>query len=258
MAAIKILDHGYVEVVESWGSDQAIIEAARMSTQKGFLGWGPECVECRCNTYDKKFKAGDRCPACGMTLVHGDEKLLAFLWDNGHATPFEFAGLVIEVRAPIIVFREWHRHRTQSYNEASARYAALPAIDYLPTVDRVMRKGAGKNKQAMAKPGATELTPDVAQNWLFDLERWREHGEHLYQHGLAAGVPKELARLAMSVGRYSTMRAHANLRNWLAFVKLRDDENAMVEIQLYAKAVGTILEEKFPRSWGLFQKGRGR
>ena len=108
---VELLDHGYLSLVETWGSDERIVEAARMSTGKGFLGWG---------TAD----------------APGDEKLLKFLSDNAHATPFEMAGLIVEVQAPIMVFREWHRHRTQSYNEMSARYTPLPDVNYLPSVER--------------------------------------------------------------------------------------------------------------------------
>src|SRR3990167_11190088 len=107
---MKILDHGYVELVTPnglWGSDEAIIEAARMSTGKGFQGWGPIDV------YRDGTKVGEK---------SGDEKLLAYLWDNKHNTPFEMAGMVIEVKAPIFVFREWRRHRAQSSKEMSARY----------------------------------------------------------------------------------------------------------------------------------------
>ena len=81
---IPILDHGYLKLIEHWGSDERIIESARMSTNKGFLGWG---------TGDKP----------------GDEKLLRYLYEHKHMTPFEMAGLIIEVKAPIMVFREWHR-----------------------------------------------------------------------------------------------------------------------------------------------------
>lgn len=101
---IKVLDHGYVKHIESWGNGEAgtsfavarsvldprydfecgIIEAARQSTQGSFRGW------------------------------ETDEKLLKYIFNNNHSTPFEFSGMVIEVQAPIFVFREWHRHRTQS------------------------------------------------------------------------------------------------------------------------------------------------
>ena len=106
---IDVLDHGFVRLVESWGSGDLHIEAARQSTQGSFRGWDQ------------------------------DAKLLRYLHQNKHSTPFEFAGMVIEVRAPIFVFREWHRHRTQSYNEMSARYA--------PPIERLMRN-ANQNKQA--------------------------------------------------------------------------------------------------------------
>lgn len=86
----KVLDHGYVRFIESYGSDQAVIEDARMSTNKGFLGWDP------------------------VPGVHnGDLKLLKYLYDHKHLTPFEGSGMKIEIVAPIFVFREWHRHRTQ-------------------------------------------------------------------------------------------------------------------------------------------------
>ncbi len=226
-----ILDHGYLEVIEHWGSDERIVEAARMSTQKGFLGWG-----------DNK--------------APGDEKLLRYLMQNRHETPFEMAGMVIEVQAPIMVFREWHRHRTQSYNEMSARYSPLPALDYLPTAERCLIIN-GANKQANAVVGAAELTHETALVWLEKLAAYYAQGEALYQEGLSAGVPKELARLPLTVGRFSRMRASANLRNWLAFLTLRSDvlpsgKAAQWEIRQYTNAVAVAIAERFPRTYELF------
>jgi thymidylate synthase (FAD) len=240
----KILDHGYVELVESWGSDQAIVEAARMSTGKGFLGWGGGACP------DTPHDAECRCKGTG-TLPAGDEKLLRYLYENAHATPFEFGGLVIEVQAPIFVFREWHRHRTQSYNEMSARYVPLPAFDYVPTVERCL-VGGGGNRQAGTVAGAEQLTTEGAEAWRAELEKFYICAESLYQQGLASGIPKELARLVLPVGRYSKMRASANLRNWLGFLTLRMAPNAQAEIREYAKAVGQIVAERFPRTWELF------
>jgi thymidylate synthase (FAD) len=99
---------------------------------------------------------------------HGDEKLLAFLWDNKHATPFEMAGAIIEVQAPIFVFREWHRHRTQSYNEMSARYTPLPDVNYIPTVERLLMNSK-TNKQAGTVRGAAEMTQQNAEIYLQQL-----------------------------------------------------------------------------------------
>lgn len=234
---IDVLDHGYVRHVESWGKGDAgldadfevqdnecgIIEAARQSTQGSFRGWDL------------------------------DAKLLKFMYDHKHSTPFEFAGMVIEVQAPIFIFREWHRHRTQSYNEMSARYAPLPNINYLPTWDRC-HDGASANKQAQ---GVAKFDPANANVWLCDLDDFYLLAERLYQQGLSAGIPKEIARLCLPVGRYSRMRASANLRNWLAFLTLRMDPQAQWEIRQFANAVGKIISREFPRTWELFAEEKG-
>lgn len=247
----NILDHGYVSLVESWGSDERIIEAARMSTGKGFLGWGPKH-----RLYCTPGMGGnfDDC-SCDMGEP-GDEKLLRYLYDNNHATPFEMAGMVIEVQAPIFVFREWHRHRTQSYNELSARYTPLPDLNYVPSIERLMIGSDGKNKQAGAIAGAGALTVEQAERFRERLSVVYEGQQSLYEDALAAGVPKELARIHLPVGRYSRMRASANLRNWLAFLTLRMAPNAQWEIRQYANAVGDLVAERFPRTWSLFVEGR--
>lgn len=227
-----VLDHGYVKLVETWGSDERIIEAARMSTNKGFQGWGPH--------EDGKL---------------GDEKLLRYLWEHRHATPFEMAGAVIEVQLPIFVAREWHRHRTQSYNEMSARYTPLPSFSYIPTTERLLEHISGENKQAGVIPGALTLTPQNAERFQARLRDFYNAAEVLYQEALHAGVPKELARLVIPVGRYTRMRASANLRNWFAFLSLRLPSNAQKEIRVYAEVMTGILRAAFPRSVALFEEG---
>jgi thymidylate synthase (FAD) len=242
-----VLDHGYVELIDEWGSDEGIIEAARMSTGKGFLGWGPKhrdgCVQ---NT--------DGTCSCGQHTA-GDEKLLRFLYENKHSTPFEMAGLTLEIQAPIFVFREWHRHRTQSYSEMSARYTPLPDVNYVPTVGRLMINSK-VNKQAGTIKGAEELTEINAKNFQYGLLTIYTEAEKLYQEALRCGVPKELARVHLPVGRYSRMRASANLRNWLAFLTLRMAPGAQWEIRQYANVVGTLIEEAFPRTWQLFAESK--
>lgn len=225
----KVLDHGYIGLVEHWGSDEKIIEAARQSTQKGFQGWGDE-------------------------MQSGDEKLLKYLWTNHHATPFEFAGAIFEVQAPIFVFREWHRHRTQSFSEMSARYAPLPDFAYVPTVDRLVANSRQQNKQAGTVDGAETLTEDGAINYRDHLRGFYEFAEGNYREALRMGVPKELARLVLPVGRYSRMRASANLRNWMAFLTLREAPTAQQEIREYATALHQILKGCFPRTMELFER----
>lgn len=248
---VDLLDHGFLNLVEAWGSDERIIEAARMSTGKGFKGWGPCEADHSCVRGGKDLSDSDQCAACHQGP--GDEKLLRYLYENKHSTPFEVCGLTIEVQAPIFVFREWHRHRTQSFSEASARYSPLPDVNYIPTVERLLSKG-GANKQA-GGTGA-ELTEVNAERFRKQLAKMYAEDEELYQNALNAGVPKELARIHLPVGRYSRMRASANLRNWLGFLTLRMAPAAQYEIRVFAGALGGIIAEKFPRTWALFEEGR--
>lgn len=234
-----VLDHGYVRFVEAWGTGDAglrfgvpedfecgIVEAARQSTQGSFRGW------------------------------EKDAKLLEHLYSHKHSTPFEFAGMVLEVQAPIMVFREWHRHRTQSYNEMSARYAALPDLYYVPDLERVMlANSATTNKQAQNATGQV-LDEDDAKLWLNELIAAYDVVERCYQRGLRIGIPKEIARLPMSVGHYTRMRCSANLRNWLAFLTLRMDPAAQLEIREYAGAVAGIISDRFPQTYRLFGEYR--
>jgi thymidylate synthase (FAD) len=260
---IKVLDHGYIGLVEHWGSDEGIIEAARMSTDKGFQGWGPttECNVCRKpSEFIDKANYQDICdnPDCAgfYTLTRpGDEKLLAYLYRNKHATPFEMAGMTIEIQAPIFVFREWHRHRTQSYNELSARYTPIPNLNYIPSIDRLMLNNNGTNKQAGTIAEAAKLTRDQAVEFRNHLGYLYANAEREYQNALHDGIPKELARICLPVGRYSRMRASANLRNWLGFLTLRMDPAAQWEIRQYAQEVFIMIQDKFPRTAQLFLEG---
>ena len=532
-----MLDHGYVEFVESWGSDERIIEAARMSTAKGFLGWGPKCDRCGNGAaFDvatgKSQVAGDECPAigCGGKLAGtGDEKLLRYLWTHKHTTPFEMAGFTIEVQAPIFVFREWHRHRTQclagdtpipyfsprgtsanrsirqlfelkagiedsapirqkngfprigsqvtrvarrkdawrtrilpncqtrvlrtinemtgevsfgqtadiyesgqkeifslnvtnnlrlrasathpilttegwvhladlsprmlvatagrvptratpippalrngigvwttmmrsrlirpvdacykchqsflfdeleldhiipvrerldlaltesnlapicvschraktdteqggrkgqmamgrrwemvtgipvrvaeemtydiemsgpnrnfvaggifvhnSYNELSARYTPLPDVNYVPSVERLMMQNDGKNRQSSGIAAVT-MTTNGAEAYRAMLVEFYAAVQRTYETALGEGLPKEIARIVLPVGRYSRMRASTDLWNWLHFLRLRLAPDAQWEIRQYAQAVDRIVGELFPRTHALFAEAR--
>ena len=254
----NLLDHGYASLIESWGSDRSIIEAARMSTNKGFLSWGEDpCPACNGTGWDPipETTSDKECRYCkGQLKTVGDEKLLAYLYKNKHSTPFEMAGMTIEVKAPIFVFREWHRHRTQSYNEMSARYVPLPDENYVPTVERLMSGANTATTNKQAQNNGKELNNNAAIMWLENLTMLYEHAENVYQQGIELGIPKELARLAVPVARYSRMRASANLRNWLAFLTLRRAPNAQYEIRVYAEAVGKMIADRFPRTWELFNE----
>ena len=224
---IHVLDHGYVKHIESWGhgeiglAEAGIIEAARQSTQGCFRGW-------------------DR-----------DEKLLRFLYEHKHSSPFEFAGMVIEVQAPIMVFREWHRHRTQSYNEMSGRYTELPNLYYVPSVERLM---AGAQNQHNKQGSIVGFNAEEAVYRRKIFAETMHNSRIMYEQLLHLGVSRELARGVLPVFQYSRMRACANLRNWLAFLTLRLHPDAQEEIRLFASAVADVIKIEFPRTYGLFSE----
>lgn len=240
---VRVLDHGYVELVEAWGSDEQIIASARMSTSGAFRGWSRLCDRCK----------GGSCRICdGTGEIEGDERLLRYLYEHQHFTPFEMAGFTFEVQAPIFVLRQWMRHRTFSYNEMSARYTRIPPRNYRPSEKRVRAKG-GSNTQAGSEKDVP-LTDAAVDVFLRRLGELYAAGEELYSDALALGVPRELARLALTVGRYSRMRVSGNLRNWLAFLRLRLDESAQFEIRAYAEKIAKCIAEKNPRTWVLFEE----
>lgn len=264
-----VLDHGYVAFIESWGSDARVIESARMSTGKGFLGWGPSCPYAAPgeeHLHDLKLPPTHpdpkvlRCDRCGIVVPKpGDEKLLRYLHENKHATPFEFGGLVIEVQAPIFVFREAcnARHvveiRERCVNARSSRCRIACGVGAT-----LMMNAGGSNKQAGTIQAALALTEEQARLFRASLEEHYEQAQILYQTALNVGIPKEIARVHLPVGRYSRMRASANLRNWLAFLTLRMAPTAQWEIRQYANAVGKLVRENFPQTWELFAGSVGR
>lgn len=252
MKEIKLLDHGYLKLVLTYGSDEEVIRDARMSTDKGFLGWDPYCPS---SAHDENCKH----PECHR----GDLKLLAYLYTHKHMTPFEGSGLKFEIKAPIMVFREWHRHRTQSYNEMSGRYIEIPNEHYVPSVERLIAAAEyaqhTKNKQAQANAPYLPAT-GFTEQWAIKMQRsiieTQQIAQNNYQGLLECGVPKELARINMPVSRYSRMRATANLRNWIAFLTLREDPSAQWEIRQYAHAVASVIGENFPRTYELYLNNR--
>jgi thymidylate synthase (FAD) len=255
---INVLDHGYVRLISHMGSDQEIIEDARMSTDGAFRGWGPRpCPDCGKlppdgspgSAYTAWHVDAEDCPT--HKFPSGDEKLLQYMAVNGHTSPFEGGVAKFEVQAPIMVFRQWHRHRTQSYNEMSGRYVVLPDLYYVPSIERLMAGAKGKANKQGSESGITERFAHEAQALII---KGHETNRAHYMALETAGLSNELARLVLPVTQYSRMRATANLWNWVRFLRQRCDEHAQWEIRQYANAVRDLLSTLFPRSMALLMK----
>ena len=247
----KVLDHGYVKYIGHLGTDEDIVESARLSTGRGFVSWDPYRRCNRCERVDDYSYVG-KC-ACGFEdyqlFPRGDFGLLNTLYSNKHMTPFEMCSLVIEVQAPIMVFREWHRHRTQKFNEFSARYAQMPNLHYLPELSRI-QKQSKSNKQ-----GSDESFPEEDARLVLDALSYEQREVYdSYDGFVKAGVAKEVARLNTPVSRYSKMRAKTDLRNWLGFLMLRMAPGAQWEIRQYANVVANLIQSLWPKTYSLFEE----
>ena len=225
MSKIDVLDHGYVRLIDSMGGDLSIVRAARVS-------------------YDAAWRAGEN--------KGSDDRLIRYLWEHAHTTPFEAVTMTFEVHAPIFVFRQWHRHRTQSYNELSARYRELPSEFYIPHVD-VIGTQATNNKQGRQEGGlrANRLLEQA------ELADACNNAFSVYERLLEAGWPRELARSILPVNTYSTMFATMNLLNLFRFLTLRTDPHAQYEIRVYADAMLELIEPIAPvavDAWKSFPK----
>lgn len=217
---VNVLDHGYVRLVNVLGDDLSIVRAARVS-------------------HSAEWRTGDD--------ADKDEKLLAYMMDHGHTSPFEHAVFTFEVQAPLFVFRQWHRHRTWSYNEVSARYTELPDIFYVPTIGRLGYQGT-HNKQGTE--GA--LPEDLATSCVQEIRKTNAMVYEQYKQLLRSGMSRELARIVLPVNTYSRMFGTVDLHNLLKFLEQRMDSHAQYEIRVYAEAIFTLICQHVPTTTTLW------
>ncbi len=217
----KVLNHGHVRLVESMGSDLSIARNARVS-------------------YDAEWRAGED--------EGKDTKLLNYLLKNKHTSPFESCVFTFDVKAPIFIFRQWHRHRTWSFNEISARYAELPEEFYVPELAQITTQST-TNKQMRTD----ELNPKAED--IRDLIRLQSEAAFATYHALIErDCPRELARSVLPVGTYSHMFATVDLHNLFHFMKLRLHSHAQYEIRVFAEAMLELIEPIVPISTAAFRE----
>ena len=218
---IKVLDHGTIRLVDYMGGDLNIARSARVS-------------------YDAAWRAGED--------QGSDERLINYLYSNGHNTPFESVQVMIEVKAPIFVFRQWHRHRTQSYNELSARYRELPEVFYVPELEQItLQSEDNKQMRTLEQHPSAKLIQ-------YAIREANEESFKTYRQLIAMKAPRELARSVLPVGTYSHMFANANLGNWFKFLSERLHEHAQYEIRVFAIELLKILATIAPVACEAFEK----
>lgn len=173
--------------------------------------------------------------------------LINFLVKNKHLSPLEHGSLTVKSNVPLFVRSEWHRHRTQSYNEVSGRYTEMLPKFYCGSVARVQK----------GKPGDyyfEEGTPEQTAGYLQSKKRAVESAWAEYKYRLELGIAKEQAREDLPLSLMTQFYATGNLRNWLQFLALRDEEHALEEIQMAAKQVAEIVKFAAPLTYAAFEK----
>lgn len=216
----KVLNHGFVELVDVMGNDHAIAQAARCSTQKS----------------DKTD--GD------------DNGLIHRLMRDRHTTPFEMVEFKFNCKMPIFVARQWIRHRTASVNEMSARYSVLPSEFFEAESFRAQSKGG--NKQI----AEGDIDP-VLQDATLDKYRFMAGRSYdLYQTALERGIGRELARTCLPVSIYTQWFWKIDLHNLFHFLGLRLALDAQYEIRVYAEAIADMVKQIVPMAWEAFDEYR--
>src|SRR6266850_209301 len=175
-----VLDHGFVRLVDYMGNDLSIVRAARVS-------------------YDADWRSGED--------EGKDAKLIHYLLRNRHTSPFECVNFTFEIKCPIFVARQWHRHRTWKYSEVSARYTELPEEYYIPYIAQITTQSKD-NKQMRTD----EIHPDA--DWFRSvLDECNREAFDVYKMLLGKGCPRELARTVLPMATYTRYFATVDLHN---------------------------------------------
>jgi thymidylate synthase (FAD) len=215
---IRVLDDGFVRVVDYMGDDSAVVQAARTSYGRG------------------------------TKRRHEDRGLLRYLMRHAHTTPFEMCELKLHVRVPMDVWRQWIRHRTASVNEYSTRYSE--AIDAAQrTAPDAWRMQSSANRQG----SSGLLPPDQGERLSKEEAALQRQARDIYEARLAAGVAREQARKDLPLSTYTEAYWKIDLQNLLHFLELRMDEHAQLEIRAYANVIGEQIVAKWvPLTWEAF------
>jgi len=215
---LRVLDQGFVRVIDYLGDDSAVVQAARVSY------------------------------GAGTKQVNEDRGLIRYLLRHDHTTPFEMCEIKLHVRVPMDTWRQWIRHRTANVNEYSTRYSlAIDAASITAATD--WRRQSGSNRQGSegffpADVGASLSTAEAELHAL---------ATSTYKARIDQGVAREQARKDLPLSTYTEAYWKVDLHNLLRFLALRMDSHAQAEIRAYATLIGESIVAKWvPNVWEAF------
>ena len=231
---IPTLDKGYVKLISFMGNDMTPLESARLSSQ-------------------------------AKPDVKRDDGLRSYLWEHEHKSTFQSMICQIELKLPLFVLHQLHRHRTVSFdgleiesseegfrkwfspNEQSGRYSKFEDEFYIP--EKVLAQDT-KNKQG----SVDTLEPGIQEAFISRLDNDNADSYHSYITSIENGISKEYARLLLQPNLYTRRRITGDFVNWCNLEKLRLDPHAQPESRAYAQGISEILKFLWPKSYELFEE----
>ena len=215
-----VLDHGFVRLVDYLGSDERIVQSARVSY------------------------------GAGTKSYRQDKGLIAYLLRNDHTSPFEQVNFTFHIKMPIFVARQWIRHRTARVNEISGRYSVMESEHYLPARDQINLQSEDNKQGRAAEAGSDEVADTVLSILAADQKRSYESYEALLEMGIA----RELSRINLPLSLYTEWYWQMDLHNLFHFLRLRLDAHAQYEIRVYAQVILDIIRVVCPMAVEAFEQ----
>ena len=219
----KVLDHGFVRVIDYMGNDSSIVQAARVSYGEG----------------TKKSR--------------DDKSLIFYLMRHWHSTPFEMCEVKLHVKLPVFVARQWIRHRTANVNEYSARYSILDNEFYIPKSENLASQSSSNN-QGRGDVLEEEEANKVIQILKSDSLRSYKSYEKMLSKENKKGLARELARMNLPTNIYTQWYWKTDLHNLFNFIRLRNDIHAQYEIRVYAEKIAELVKKWVPFAFEAFEQ----
>ena len=217
---LPVLDKGFVRLIDYMGSDESIVQAARVSY------------------------------GAGTKKVSEDRGLIRYLMRHSHTTPFEMVEFKFHIKLPIFIARQWIRHRTANVNEYSGRYSVMEDEFYVPSPDAIKFQSKS-NKQGREEE---EVPANLQQRVIEILTKGQRESYAIYENLLEDDIARELSRINLPLSLYTQWYWKIDLHNLLHFLKLRMDEHAQREIREYAVVIAGIAKAVVPVAWEAFEE----
>lgn len=217
---IAVLDKGFVRLVDYFGSDSRIVQAARVSYGEG----------------TKSYRQ--------------DQGLIDYLLWNDHTSPFEQVSFTFHLKMPVFVARQWIRHRTAKVNEISGRYSVMKNEFYIPAGEDIAFQSEDNRQGRKNESVPQKLQQEIRQLMAEEQNRAYE----TYTKLLEMGIAREIARINLPLSLYTEWYWQMDLHNLFHFLKLRMDKHAQKEIRDYAQVIFSIVRKVCPMAARSFEK----